>query len=111
MKRLDLFRKAVTCYNAAVALVLMYMIVTSLAFSCEYFFGSIPAGSFWVFTVIGLVFAVKVFITRMADAQRRADRLSLESNKDLLTFAAVVAFATLIGAALIWGWIKLYPQF
>ena len=111
MERRILFRKAITSYNAVVALLFLYLIVTSLAFSCEKFFGAVPDGAYWVFGVVGLVFAVRVFILRMADASRKADRLSLQNNKDLAAFAAVIVFGLLMCMALIWGWIKIYPQF
>lgn len=94
-----------------VSLLLLYVIATSLAFTCEYVFGTVPAGSVWVFSVVGLIFACKTFFCRMADMTRRADRLSLESNKDIISACIIVAVGVIIFLTLAWAWIKIYPHF
>ena len=101
-----------TGYNVLVSVLLLYVIATSLAFTCEHVFGiALPAGSMWVFSFVGFVFACKTFFSRMADMMRIADRLSLESNKDIISACAVVAGGIIFFLLLAWAWIKIYPHF
>lgn len=112
MKRRKFFLCAVTCYNLLMSLLLLYVIATSLAFTCEHVFGTaIPAGSMWVFSVVGLVFACKTFISRMTKMTRIADRLSIESNKAIISTVIIIAVGVIIFLTLAWAWIKIYPHF
>ena len=110
MNRQKFFRYAVTGYNAVVSLLLFYVIATSLAFTCEYLFGSIPDGAGLVFAAVGFVFALKLFYSRMLDMRRISDRLSLESNKDILYVLGIMVCGLIFLLALAWAWIKIYPH-
>ena len=112
MNRRKIFRCAVTGYNILMSLLLLYVIATSLAFTYEHVFGTaIPAGSMWIFSVVGFVFACKTFFSRMKDMASIADRLSIESNKDIISVCGILAGGVIFFLILAWAWIKIYPHF
>ncbi|MBQ8481275.1 MAG: hypothetical protein IJ532_01920 [Alphaproteobacteria bacterium] len=109
-KRRKFFGMAVSAYNVFVALLLAWVIITSLTFSYEHYIGTLPSGGGFPIIMIAAVFASLTLIRKMKQKDRIADYLALSSNEDLLSFASVLIVGLVIAVLLIWGWIELYPS-
>lgn len=111
MERIKFFRGVINCYLALVTLLWIYLITTSLFFSYEHFIGNPPAGIMWVFMVIGSIFAGQMLKRKMQRTEYLSGQLFLLRNKDLLSYAIIFGVGLTIAFFLIWGWLKLYPNF
>lgn len=109
MDRTKFFTRLVTVCNAVVALMWLYVVVTSLMFTWKLFFDAVSTGAVIVFFIIGAILSFQIFDRRMIRTGSTVNRLVVLSTGEIVQRIVIAVAGLVILGVLLWGCILLFP--